>query len=92
MPVREFTHEPSIGFFRDSAGHEVDFVIDDGADVKLLEVKATSTFNPDFLKNIRFYRAQPSARVSQSCIVYTGAETFNVDDVSIVPISDIGTV
>ncbi len=81
--------EPSIGFFRDSAGHEVDFVIDDGADVKLLEVKASSTFNAEFLKNIRFYRAQPSARVSQSCIVYTGAETFKVDDVSIVPISDI---
>lgn len=81
--------EPSIGFFRDSAGHEIDFVVDDGADVRLIEVKASSTFNPEFLKNIRFYRAQPSARVSQSAVVYTGDEGFSVDDVSIVPISDI---
>lgn len=81
--------EPSFGFFRDSAGHEIDFVIDDGADVRLIEVKASSTFNTDFLKNIRFYRAQPSARVSQSTVIYTGNEGFSVDDISITPISEI---
>ena len=81
--------EPSMGFFRDSAGHEVDFVIDDGADSQLLEVKASSTFNTEFLKNIRFYRAQPSARVSMSTLIYTGIDAFTVDDISVVPISDI---
>lgn len=81
--------EPSMGFFRDSAGHEIDFVIDHGADVRLIEVKASSTFTADFLKNIRFYRAQPSARVSQSTVVYTGSESFLVDQTSIVPISEI---
>jgi len=30
--------EPSLGFFRDSAGHEIDFVLDDGAGTRLLEV------------------------------------------------------
>ena len=84
--------EPSIGFFRDSAGHEIDFVIDDGADVRLLEVKASSTFNPEFLKNIRFYRAQPSARVGQSSVIYTGSETFSVDDIAVVPISKSNTL
>lgn len=81
--------EPSMGFFRDSAGHEVDFVIDDGADSQLLEVKASSTFNTEFLKNIRFYRAQPSARVSMSTLIYSGIDAFTVDDISVVPISDI---
>lgn len=84
--------EPSMGFFRDSAGHEIDFVIDDGADVRLIEVKASSTFNADFLKNIRFYRSHPSARVSQSTVVYTGTDRFSVDDISIVPISEIETL
>mgnify|MGYP003353163096 CR=1 FL=1 len=78
-----------MGFFRDSAGHEIDFVIDDGADTQLLEVKASSTFNAEFLKNIRFYRTQPSARVSQSTVVYTGSDEFSVDGVSVVPISEI---
>lgn len=81
--------EPSIGFFRDSAGHEIDFIVDDGADVRLIEVKASSTFNADFLKNIRFYRAQPSARVSQSTVIYTGSAGFSVEQTSIVPISEI---
>lgn len=85
-------HEPSIGFFRDSAGHEIDFVIDDGADTRLFEVKASSTFHTDFLKNIRFYRTQPSARVSQSSVIYTGTESFVVDNISVVPISDIKTL
>jgi predicted AAA+ superfamily ATPase len=84
--------EPSIGFFRDSAGHEIDFVIDDGADTRLLEVKASSTFHTDFLKNIRFYRTQPSARVSQSSVVYIGTESFVVDNISVVPISSIQTL
>jgi len=84
--------EPSMGFFRDSAGHEIDFVIDDGADVRLLEVKASSTFNSEFLKNIRFYRAQRSARVSQSSVIYTGSEEFSVDDISVVPISEVHTL
>ena len=84
--------EPSMGFFRDSAGHEIDFVIDDGADVRLLEVKASSTFNSEFLKNIRFYRTQRSARVSQSRVIYTGSEGFSVDDISVVPISEIHTL
>ncbi len=81
--------EPSMGFFRDSAGHEIDFVIDDGGDVRLIEVKASSTFNGEFLKNIRFYRAQPPARVSHSSVIYTGTEAFSVDDISVVPISEI---
>jgi predicted AAA+ superfamily ATPase len=84
--------EPSLGFFRDSAGHEIDFVLDDGAETRLIEVKASSTFNADFLKNIRFYRTQPSARVGRSSVVYTGPEAFSVDDVSVVPICDIETL
>jgi predicted AAA+ superfamily ATPase len=81
--------EPSIGFYRDSAGHEIDFVMSDGADARLIEVKASSTFNNEFLKNIRFYRAQPSARVSHSTVIYTGAESFSVDSISVVPLADI---
>ena len=84
--------EPSLGFFRDSAGHEIDFVLNDGAETRLVEVKASSTFNAEFLKSIRFYRTQPSARVAASSVVYTGTESFSVDDVSVVPISDIETL
>lgn len=81
--------EPSMGFFRDSAGHEIDFVIDDGANTQLLEVKASSTFNAEFLQNIRFYRKQPSARVSKSTVLYTGSEAFSVNDTSVLPLSEI---
>jgi predicted AAA+ superfamily ATPase len=84
--------EPSMGFFRDSAGHEIDFVIDDGANTRLLEVKASSTFNSEFLKNIRFYRKQQSARVSKSTVIYTGLETFSVNDICVLPISEIHTL
>jgi predicted AAA+ superfamily ATPase len=82
--------EPAIAFFRDNAGHEIDFILDHGAAQHLVEVKASSTFNPEFLKNIRHYRSQPAARVEQSSVIYTGSERFSVDKVEVVPISQIG--
>ena len=84
--------ESSLSFFRDSAGHEIDFILDEGADARLIEVKASSTFNPEFLKNIRFYMAQKGARVTKPTVLYTGNESFSIDDISIVPIHNIGSI
>lgn len=82
-------YEP-LYFFRDSAGHEVDFLIDRGAAVKLIEVKASSTFNSEFTKGINYYESQRKAKVVDPTIIYTGSEKFKIKDINIIPIRDSG--
>ncbi len=82
-------YEP-LYFFRDSAGHEVDFLIDRGAAVKLIEVKASSTFNSEFTKGINYYESQRKTKVVDPTIIYTGSEKFKIKDINIIPIRDSG--
>lgn len=82
----------NLYFFRDSSGHEVDFLFDHGGTVQPIEVKASSTFHTDFLKNITFYSRLPGARVTKPAVIYTGAEHFKVEGVDITPLGDIGGV
>ena len=67
----------SLFFYRDYQGHEVDFLIDCGSVLKLIEVKASSTYNTDQLKGIRYLSSLLSSQTLQSYVVYAGAESFN---------------
>jgi predicted AAA+ superfamily ATPase len=81
--------DEALYFFRDSAGHEVDFLIDQGASVLPIEVKSSSTFHADFLKGLKFYTALKGSRVTSPTVVYTGSENFKVADTQIVSIKHV---
>lgn len=62
---------PSLYFFRDSAGTEVDLVIKEGRETILMEIKASATFNPALLVNLRKLAAIAEGSTS-SYLVYNG--------------------
>ncbi|MEK6556693.1 MAG: DUF4143 domain-containing protein, partial [Candidatus Margulisiibacteriota bacterium] len=64
-----------IFFFRDYAGHEVDFVIDTGSDVRLIEAKASATFNSDQLNGIR-YASTLFQSSTAGYLLYAGSDSF----------------
>jgi predicted AAA+ superfamily ATPase len=84
--------EPDLYFFRDSAGNEIDFLQERGGYVVPIEVKASSTFSNDFLRNINYYRALPKANVRSPKILYAGTEQFMVEDVEIMPWTHAGSI
>jgi predicted AAA+ superfamily ATPase len=45
----------NLYFWRDSSGHEIDLIIDNGISVDLVEFKAGSTFKPDSTKNLFWF-------------------------------------
>lgn len=84
--IYNFGRDDALYFFRDNAGHEVDFILDKGATVMPIEVKSSSTFHVDFLKGIRKYSSLKGAKVTQPTVIYAGAEKFNVDGIQMLPI------
>ena len=68
---------PKLYFWRDSAGHEVDLVIERGTSPAwAIEAKASSTYTPKFFKNLDSEGEALGVPIERRVVVYAGDETF----------------
>lgn len=74
---------PELYFYRDSHGNEVDLLMRDEGMLTPVEIKSSSTFNPDFLKGIRRFRALAGDRVNDGFLLYTGQQSFVVQGIQV---------
>lgn len=84
---KNFLHrgEPSeLYFWRDSTGHEVDFVIDLGRQQIGIEAKSGETMADDFFDGLRYWRSLVR-RKTGAALVYGGNRRFIQDDVVVHP-------
>ena len=63
--------KPEITFYREYSGKEVDALLPAADGLHLYEIKASSTFNRDFLKNIEYVKTIISD-VTNSSVIYDG--------------------
>lgn len=47
--------EAPLYFWRDSKGHEVDLVIDQGQHLFPIEIRSSATFHPDFIEGLDYF-------------------------------------
>lgn len=66
--------EPGIYFWRDSAGHEIDFVIADGERLTPVEARSGQTIAGDFFTGLEFWRKLSGTR--EAVLVYGGDRSF----------------
>lgn len=67
---------PSLYFFRDNTGNEVDLLEQDGADLVSYEIKTTQTLSSGLFKGLNFYKKlNPDNK--RSVLIYTGREKTN---------------
>ncbi|MCI5064519.1 ATP-binding protein, partial [bacterium] len=59
-------------FFRDSSGHEIDLLMEDGADIHLLEIKAGRTLTKEQFKGLEWYRELRPEVTRSAQLVYGG--------------------
>lgn len=79
---------PSLYFFRDNTGNEVDLLEQNGADVVSCEIKTTQTLSSGLFKGLNFYRRlNPDNK--KSILVYTGREKTNRYGHECLPFLDI---
>ena len=64
--------DPHLYFFRDSHGHEVDLIFQSGHQLIPIEIKASQTFNKDFLKNLKFFQELVGERSEKGYLIYAG--------------------
>ena len=75
--------EPDLFFWRDSAGHEIDTVIEGPSGAVPVEVKSGQTFSRDFLSGIRFWKDMIGEPDAPSAVVYGGDSSFRREGVPV---------
>ncbi|HSV87465.1 MAG TPA: ATP-binding protein [Bacteroidales bacterium] len=68
--------EPSLYFWRDNTGNEIDLLIEKSGALTVIEVKAGSTYTQGFLKNLNFWKKIQVDEGSNLAIVYGGDKTI----------------
>ena len=91
------SRRPNMYFWRDLTGHEVDLIGEWGGGIKAIEIKSGMTFQPDFIKNVRFFcdlvAKEPSETVPvQGYLVYNGDYQGTFLETKLVPFAQIDSV
>lgn len=62
-------------FWRDSAGHEIDLLIDQGQNLKIVEIKSSKTIKQDFTKGLVYFEKLAANYAIEKYVVYGGNES-----------------
>ena len=85
--IKNFEHRgrrAEVSFWRDSAGHEVDLLIDAaGGDAVPVEIKSSQTFSSGFVDNLSWWRKTSGRPERKGVVVYGGDRswTYKADHV-----------
>jgi len=77
--VKNFANEglePDVYFWRDSAGHEIDILLERGAELVPVEVKSGQTVASDFFAGLEYWRALVGDPGGPAGLVYGGDRSF----------------
>jgi uncharacterized protein len=84
--VKNFLHrgaEAPLFFWRDSAGHEVDVIIDFGRLQLPVEVKSAETVRPELLAGIDYWRKLAGSADHPAALVYAGTGSYRHRQVTV---------
>lgn len=73
--------DPNLYYFRDSHQHEVDVIFKRGSELTPIEIKASQTFNSDFLKGLHYFEKLVSDRVNKGYLVYAGDQERTIGNI-----------
>lgn len=70
--------KPRMSFFRDKTGREIDLIIEDVHGIRAFEIKASTGFNPDYFKHIRYFEKTFPQKLISATIIYDGDSTSEI--------------
>ncbi|TET33095.1 MAG: ATP-binding protein [Planctomycetota bacterium] len=85
---KNFMHRgerPRLNFWRDSAGHEIDCLVDLGINLIPVEVKSAQTVASDFFKGIDYWRDLSGSAQGRAALIYGGDSAFRRKGVVVYP-------
>ncbi len=72
-------------FWRDSAGNEIDLLIEIGQQLKIVEIKSAKTIKQKFFKGINYFEKLAQRYTIKKYILYAGDESRNQFNTNILP-------
>lgn len=73
---------PDAWFWRDSAGHEVDLLIQEGDRFLVNDLKATQTINTNLFKELNYFEELSKYQLSKN-LIYAGADSYVREGINI---------
>ena len=77
--IKAFVHRgrrPPLYFWRDSAGHEIDFLVEEGETLVALEAKSGATITTSFFDGVQHWRRLVGEDSPPGVLVHGGAESY----------------
>ncbi len=74
---------PSYWFWRDSSGHEVDLLSEEGGKICPLEIKASETLHSSHFEGLQWFSKLAQDKIDRSHLVYAGGDSHVRHDVSV---------
>lgn len=85
-----FLSTSKLYYFRDSKGVEVDLLIDKGNELFPIEIKASATFNSEYVKNIRYFNELCGGNLGY--LIYTGRKEDGIRNLKVLNYADTSLV
>jgi hypothetical protein len=85
---KNFVHrgeQPSLYFWRDSAGHEVDIIVETGSELIPVEIKSGQTITPEFFDGLDYWRRLSDRSSGPAALLYGGDESSKRSDAIVYP-------
>lgn len=77
-------------FWRDNTGHEIDLLIEDGEEMKAVEIKSAETIHSDFFKGLDYYGKLGAVPVENRFLIYGGEKKYHRSRATVIGWKKVG--
>jgi uncharacterized protein len=81
---------PNLYFWRDQSGYEIDLLAEWGGVIHAAEIKAGSTFQADYIKNLQYFRELSEA--TKGYLIYSGQQEGLYSGITLTPIKKMDQI
>jgi predicted AAA+ superfamily ATPase len=74
---------PQLYFYRDVQKHEVDVIFKHGNELIPIEIKSSKTYNPDFIKTLKFFQNIAQNRAPKGYLIYAGDQSQKINTIEL---------
>lgn len=84
--------DPNLYFWRDSYGHEVDCILENGVQLKAVEIKSSKTINNSFFEGLNYWNTLSQNPRENSYVIYAGDENQTRSNGNILSWKNVGKI
>lgn len=82
--------KPSLFFWRDSNGNEVDLIVEQDAKLMPIEVKSGRTLTSESFASLEKWRALAGTQAAPPALIYGGDESYKQKDIKVIAWKECG--